>query len=52
MHPSAEGMLCVISRGLSDKPDGSVFCEPIPILPRPGDALAVSTMTGGRRRIG
>ena len=46
-----------MSRALFDKPAGSVFCETIPILPRPGDALAISTGTNAirgrtRRRLG
>ena len=49
MHSSAEGKLCVMSSAFSDKPDGSVFCEPIPILPRPGDALTISTGTNAIR---
>ena len=38
-----------MSSAFSDKPDGSVFCEPIPILPRPGDALTISTGTNAIR---
>ena len=38
-----------MGRALFDKPDGSVFHEPIPILPRPGDALAISTGTNAIR---